>query len=151
VNLVWLAVCHRAVLLMVALAAGWVVAVIGWFFVAWRAPAPSLETFAILGGLLLFVLWASIVRLGVALRVPATGLAYCAIIGLFPPFNVLLAIGLDRDARRIFERAGVRTPLWGLGSRLRLQLREGACTHCGYSLRGLTPDVCPECGVPVNS
>ena len=31
-----------------------------------------------------------------------------------------------------------------------LEHRDCPCTHCGYNLRGLSSDACPECGKPVD-
>ena len=36
--------------------------------------------------------------------------------------------------------------LWLVRGRRKLRRRVGCCSECGYSLDGLTSDVCPECG-----
>jgi hypothetical protein len=35
-------------------------------------------------------------------------------------------------------------------ARRRSRVRKALCTHCGYSIAGLTSAMCPECGRPIN-
>ena len=38
--------------------------------------------------------------------------------------------------------------LWRRRQQIVKRTQQGRCTHCGYLLRGLTHNVCPECGTP---
>ena len=38
--------------------------------------------------------------------------------------------------------------IWTLVRRSRADAMQGCCQRCGYLLRGLPSDICPECGTP---
>ena len=69
-----------------------------------------------------------------------------AFIMLVPLLNLIWLSGVNGRATRHITGAGVRVGFLGVSSADLAGLIEGACFRCGYDLRAVTADRCPECG-----
>lgn len=82
----------------------------------------------------------------IALSVMTRGLIAGAIVMWIPGPLVAMCV-----THRMFKRVramGVRVPEFGASEKDIADARLGICLACGYEVRGLPTDVCPECGRP---
>jgi|GEM_PF-2350501 len=79
-----------------------------------------------------------------------TNIVFVVILGvamLIPLVNLLLLLSENGRATRRLKKAGLKVGLMGVPPEDLHRLKEGACNGCGYDLRGLDAQVCPECGL----
>lgn len=68
-----------------------------------------------------------------------------------PLINLLIILSVNGRASMLLKLTGVKVGLMGVSERDMPRLYAGACSDCGYSLRDLVGDKCPECGAPVRA
>lgn len=113
---------------------------------------------AVLGAIMLLCL----LLVGVAGIVQTVRLAHAvgsnivlAVIGgllmLLPLIGFILLVLTNQRATRILRQNGAKVGFMGVSKEGINKLLLGACTGCGYDIRGLQSPQCPECGKAIEA
>lgn len=65
---------------------------------------------------------------------------------VIPLIALLLVLSINSKATTLLKLTGVRVGLLGASAKEMEKLYEGSCINCGYCVRDLKSDRCPECG-----
>lgn len=65
---------------------------------------------------------------------------------LMPVAGIFLLAMTNQRATRLLRQHGARVGFMGVSKEDMNKLLLGACSGCGYDIRGLPSTVCPECG-----
>jgi hypothetical protein len=87
-----------------------------------------------------------IARLAAAYGMHPIGGAIIAIPLAAPCIGALALPLLNMHVTATLRKGGARVGLMGVSVAEMNKLLEGACSSCGYDIRGLDSPVCPECG-----
>lgn len=68
---------------------------------------------------------------------------------LFPLIGLLIVLSINGRATTLIKLTGAKVGFMGVPEREMHKLYAGVCSGCGYSLKDLVGDVCPECGAHV--
>ncbi len=63
-----------------------------------------------------------------------------------PLIGLLLLVSTSSHATKLLKKHGVKVGLLGPSASEVERLVDGACDSCGYDVRGLSSERCPECG-----
>ena len=86
-------------------------------------------------------------RLAQSLTEPkAVSVVFLTLSVLCPPYFVVWLVSGEYEVRRAFRDAGVSCGWLSVRASEAAKLYAGACSSCGYSLRGVGTTVCPEGG-----
>lgn len=69
-----------------------------------------------------------------------------SLVAFVPVLSWLLSLTATLDVRSSLKTAFGHVPILGLSSEQIAAADLSRCRQCGYDLRGLRDDVCPECG-----
>lgn len=120
-------------------------------FVGLAAGAPA--GVAIFGNLIYFAMWiVSMVffaRLALATGHHIVTVVIACIAMIIPLVGLLVLLSVNGKATQYLKMGGAKVGLLGVSERELVKLYAGACSNCGYSLRDLQGNLCPECGKPV--
>ncbi|QQS07839.1 MAG: hypothetical protein IPK69_07395 [Phycisphaerales bacterium] len=113
----------------------------------------SAELFGVVRGFLLVGLLGSgivVIVLAAMLNIAMGRNIVMVVIGsllmVVPLIGLLLLVSTSSHATKLLKKHGVRVGLLGPSATEVERLVDGACDSCGYDVRGLTSERCPECG-----
>jgi hypothetical protein len=122
-------------------------AILGWM------AADGSPTLAVFGTLIYATIWIVtaiyFARLAIATGQRAVVVFFACIALALPITGLVVLLNVNRSATSYLQMGGVRVGLLGVSERELVKLYAGACSNCGYSLRDLQGNLCPECGKPV--
>lgn len=144
-NLVAIAKWHRLLLRGVALLLlGLVLIVATWML----APSFLLFAYSICAAIAVGVV-VVVGRLAVLCGHSPAAVAVACICMIVPFVAIVMILSINGTAISLLRRTGVRVGLLGVPASEMVKLYEGWCSRCGYDLRGLQVDRCPECGMMI--
>jgi hypothetical protein len=65
---------------------------------------------------------------------------------VIPLIGLILVLSVNSKATTLLRLTGARVGLMGVSAKEMEKLYEGSCINCGYCVRDLKSDRCPECG-----
>lgn len=96
------------------------------------------------------VIIVGVVRLLAALGVNVLWRIITIVLLFAPCFNLLLLLGINRQATKALRKAGLRVGLMGVpDEQVVRRMSVHICRVCGYNLTGNVSGVCPECGTAI--
>lgn len=89
------------------------------------------------------------VRLALAVGHHVVVIVIACLASIIPLVGLLVLLSVNGRASMFLKMGGAKVGLLGVSERELVKLYAGACSNCGYSLRDLQGNLCPECGKPV--